>query len=177
LADADVSAGYFDPWSLNGLATPSPLAYAPPPGMTLFGFLPAAGSGNLGFRRGAFDDLGGFASDLMTGEDLDLSWRAQLAGHRYVSSPGAVVARRDQMGFTAVFRRYTSYGRCGPDLFRRFRAQGLRRELAIAVKTWLWLIVSTPRLVRPEFRNHWARIAGMRTGRLVGSVQQRVLFL
>jgi glycosyltransferase involved in cell wall biosynthesis len=177
LADADVSAGYFDPWSLNGLPPPSPPSYAPPPGLTLFGFLPAAGSGNLGFRRRAFEDLGGFADDLATGEDLDLSWRAQLAGYRYVSSPDAVVARRDQQGFTAVYRRYTSYGRCGPDLFRRYRAQGLRREPVLALKTWLWLAVSTPRLLRPEFRDHWARIAGMRTGRLVGSVRQKVLFL
>ena len=47
LAEADVSAGVFDFWSLNGLATPSPLSCAPPPAMSLFGFLPAAGSGNL----------------------------------------------------------------------------------------------------------------------------------
>jgi glycosyltransferase involved in cell wall biosynthesis len=177
LAEADVSAGYFDPWSLNGLTPPSPLTYAPPPGMTLFGFLPAAGSGNLAFRRRAFDDLGGFADDLMTGEDLDLSWRAQLTGYRYVSSPDAVVARRDQQGFTPVFWRYAAYGRCGPDLFRRYRSQGLRRDLPIAVKTWFWLLVSSPRLVHPEFRDHWARIAGMRTGRLVESVRRRVLFL
>ena len=177
LADADVSAGVFDFWSLNGLATPSPLSYAPPPAMTLFGFLPAGGSGNLALRRRAFEDLGGFAEDLMTGEDFDLSWRLQLSGHRYVMNTDAVLARRDQQGFRAVFNRYTAYGRCGPVLYRRFRADGLRRELVIAAKTWVWLLVSTPRLLQPEFRGRWARIAGWRTGRLVESVRQGVLFL
>ena len=93
----------------------------------------------------------------MTGEDVDLSWRSQLSGHRYVLTTDAVVARRDQQGFKAVFSRYTSYGRCGPILFRRFRTDGLRRELVVAAKTWAWLVVSTPRLLQPEFRDHWAQ--------------------
>lgn len=177
LGESDVSAGVFDFWSLNGLAMPSPLVYAPPPGMSLFGYLPAAGSGNLAVRRRTFEDIGGFTEQMMTGEDFDLSWRAQLSGHRFVLSTGAVVARRDQQGFEAVFRRYTAYGRCGPVLYRRFRADGLQRELAVALKTWVWLIVSTPRLFQPEFRDRWARIAGWRLGRLSESARQGVLFL
>jgi glycosyltransferase involved in cell wall biosynthesis len=177
LAEADLSAGVYDFWSLNGLATPSPVAYAPPPALGLFGFLPAAGSGNLGIRRRAFEDIGGFAEDLMTGEDFDLSWRAQLSGHRYVLNTGAVVARRERQGFKAVFRRFTAYGRCGPVLYRRFRADGLRRDLVLAAKTWVWLAVSSPGLLQPEFRGRWARIAGWRIGRLLESVRQKVLFL
>jgi glycosyltransferase involved in cell wall biosynthesis len=177
LADADISAGFFDYWSLNEKPVPSPLSYAPPPGMTLFHFLPAAGSGNLAIRRRAFEELGGFADDLMTGEDLDLSWRSQLSGHRFVLNAEAVVARRDQQGFTAVLRRYLAYGRSGPILFRRFQAEGLQPELVVAAKTWVWLIVSSPRLVRPQFRDHWARTAGFRAGRLIESAKLRILFL
>ena len=177
LAEADISAGVFDFWSLNGPATPFPPAHAPPPAMTLFGFLPAAGSGNMALRRHAFEALGGFSEELMTGEDFDLSWRSQLSGHRFVVNADAVIARREQQGFKAVFSRWTAYGRCGPVLFRQFRADGLRRDLATATKTWVWLVLSTPRLLQPEFRDHWARIAGWRTGRLVESVRQRVLFL
>jgi glycosyltransferase involved in cell wall biosynthesis len=177
LASADISAGVFDFWSLNGKPPPSPVTYAPPPAMTMFHFLPAAGSGNLAIRRDAFEELGGFADDLMTGEDLDLSWRSQLCGHRFVLAPEAVIARRDQQGFTPVLKRYFSYGQCGPTLFRRFQAEGLQRELVVALKTWAWLIASSPRLLRPEYRDHWARIAGMRAGRLVQSAKLRVLFL
>lgn len=177
LAEADVSAGVFDYWSLNGQPAPSPVTYAPPPALTLFGFLPAAGSGNLAIRRNAFEDIGGFTQELMTGEDLDLSWRAQLAGYRFVVNEKAVLARRDQQGFTEVFRRYTSYGRCAPDLFRRFRSQGLRSKPVLALKTWVWLMVSAPRLFQPQFRDRWARIAGWRTGCLLASLRLRVVFL
>lgn len=177
LADADASGGVIDFWSLNGLVTPSPPSYAPPPALRQFGFLPAAMSCNLAVRRRVFEDLGGFAQDLKTGEDTDLCWRLQLSGHRYVLSTDAVIARRERHGFAAVLSRFTAYGRSGPVLYRRFRADGLRRDLAIAAKTWLWLVVSTPRLVQPEFRDRWARIAGWRSGRLVESVRQRVLFL
>jgi glycosyltransferase involved in cell wall biosynthesis len=176
LAEADISAGVFDYWSLNGQPAPSPLSYSLPPATGLFGFLPAAGSGNLAIRRSAFEDVGGFAEDLMTGEDFDLSWRVQLCGHRFALNTEAVLARRDQRGFTAVYRRYTAYGRCGPTLFRRFRSEGLQRDLLLAAKTWVWLIVTTPRLVQSEFRDRWARVAGWRTGRLVESVRLRVLF-
>ena len=175
LAEADVSAGVFDYWSLNEQPAPSPVKYAPPPALALFGFLPAAGSGNLGIRRSAFEAIGGFAPELMTGEDFDLSWRAQLAGYRLVVNEEAVLARRDQQGFWEVFRRYTAYGRCAPVLFRRFRSQGLRSKPVLALKTWGWLIVSAPRLFRPEFRDQWARIAGWRTGCLLASVRLRVV--
>jgi glycosyltransferase involved in cell wall biosynthesis len=176
LADADVSGGLVDYWSLNGLAAPAELDGAQPPAMGLFGFLPAAPSGNLALRRDAFESIGGFAEDLMTGEDFDLSWRAQLAGHRFTVTNQAVIARRDRQGFRPVFRRYVEYGRCGPKLYRRFRLYGLKRDLRVAGKTWVWLLLSMPRLGNPEFRDQWARLAGWRVGTLVESVRQGVLF-
>ena len=63
-----------------------------------------------------------------------------------------MLARRDRQGFKTVFNRYADYGQCGPILYRRFRGDGLRRKCSIAGKTWVWLIVSTPRLLSPTFR-------------------------
>jgi glycosyltransferase involved in cell wall biosynthesis len=177
LAEADASGGVVDFWSLNGRAAPYPPSYAIPPAMSQFGFLPAAMSCNLALRRRAFEDLGGFTEDLMTGEDYDLCWRLQLSGRRYVLSTNAVVARRDRRGFKELLSRFTAYGRCGPVLYRRYKADGLRRDLTLAAKTWVWLALSSPRLLRPEFRARWASIAGWRIGRLVESARQRVLFL
>src|SRR6478752_8468465 len=43
-------------------------------------------------RRSAYDDIGGFDPAFVEhGADLDLGWRAQLAGHRVIVVPGAVV--------------------------------------------------------------------------------------
>ena len=176
LANADVVGGAFDYWSLNGLVAPSPPMPSTPSTMSQFGFLPAVMSGNLAVRRHVFEEAGGFAEDLMTGEDIDLSWRLQLRGHRCVVSADAVVSRRDQRGLLAVFRRFTAYGRCGPVLYRRFRADGLRRDLILAAKTWAWLAVTTPKLLRPQFRAQWVSIAGWRTGRLLESLRQGVFF-
>ena len=177
LAEADISAGVFEPWSLNGLEAPAGRMHAPPPALGLFGFLPAAGTNNMAIRRSVFESVEGFSVELMTGEDFDLSWRVQLAGFRYALTGGAVIARRDRQGFRAVFRRYVEYGRCGPVLYLRFRSDGLQPDLWTAVKTWVWLVVTSPGIVRPQFRDRWARIAGWRTGRLVESLRQRVLFL
>jgi glycosyltransferase involved in cell wall biosynthesis len=176
LAEAEVVGGVFDFWSLNGLAAPSPLAHSIPSAESQFGFLPAVTSGNLALHRRVFEEVGGFAEDLMTGEDIDLSWRLELSGHRCVVNSDAVVARRDRHGFWKVFSRFTAYGQCGPILYRRYRAAGLRRNLTVAAKTWVWLVVSSPKLVRPDFRARWASIAGWRTGRLLGSLRQGVFY-
>jgi glycosyltransferase involved in cell wall biosynthesis len=176
LAGADFSGGVFDFWSLNARPAPSPLTHATPSTVSQFGFLPAVTSNNLALRRPVFEQVGGFAEDLMTGEDIDLSWRLQLAGHRCVVTTDAVVARRDRRGFWRVFGRFIAYGQCGPALYRRYRADGLKRNLTLAMKTWIWLALMTPRLVQPDVREQWATIAGWRIGRLLGSLQQRVFF-
>jgi len=173
LADADVVAGEFDFSSLNGLR-PSP----PRPASTeQLGFLPAGLGANLAVRRHAFEDVGGFCEDLMVGEDIDLCWRLQLHGFRFATAPGAVVAKRGQPGFKVAFRHGGAYGRCGPELYRRHRASGARPNLKGAARSWAWLIVQAPRLVKPGgLRGQWAHAAGMRTGRIAGSIRNRVFF-
>ena len=48
-----------------------------------------------GYRRELFDDVGLFDEDLvMYCEDVDLDWRAQLAGHRCLYVPDAIVRHR-----------------------------------------------------------------------------------
>jgi glycosyltransferase involved in cell wall biosynthesis len=140
VGEADASGGAIDSWSLNQKTPPSPPSYGPPLAMSQFGFPPAAMSCNLAVRRSVFDALGGFAEDLLTGEDYDLCWGLQLAGHRYVLNTDAVVARRFRQGFRATLSRFTAYGRCGPALYRRYKSDGLRRDLTVAAKTWRgWL--------------------------------------
>jgi GT2 family glycosyltransferase len=173
LAEVDVAAGIFDFWSLNGRPKSSPT----PAAMQQFGFLPAGLSANLAVRRNAFEDVGGFDEELPIGEDIDLCWRLQLAGFRFIVESGAVVSKREPSEFSEVFRQAFAYGRCGPVLYRRYRPVGARRDLAGAAKSWLWLLLHSPRLVKagPE-RGEWARAAGMRAGRLAGSIGQREFF-
>jgi GT2 family glycosyltransferase len=131
---------------------------------------------NLAVRRSAFEGVGGFAEELAANEDIDLCWRLQLNGSRFVIAPDAVVAKRERPDFRQAFRQGAAYGRNSPNLFSRYRSVGAHRNLAGAAKSWAWLLVSVPGLLQRGRRAHWARTAGMRVGRLQGSVRQRVFF-
>ncbi len=173
LEEVDVVAGVFDFWSLNGLRASPPK----PASMRQLGFLPAGLGANLAVRREAFESVGGFAEELKIGEDIDLCWRLQLQGFRFVIEFGAVVSKRERSEPIQVFWQAAAYGRSGPALYRRHRATGARRNLTGAAKSWLWLIVHSPRLARPGTpRTEWARAAGMRSGRLIGSIREGVFF-
>lgn len=172
LATADVAGGVFDMGSLNGAGRADPR----PPATTQLGFRPAALASNLAVRRPVFESVGGFAEDLLVGEDIDLCWRLQLQGYRFALVPGAVVAKREDAALGALFRRAVAYGRCGPRLYRRHRAAGMRRDVAGACRSWAWLVVSVPLLYRRLWRRRWVRALGVRLGRLAGSVGQRVFF-
>lgn len=172
LEHADVVAGTFDFWSLNGTRE-SPAA---PAAIRQLGFLPAGLGANLAVRRPAFEEVCGFNEELLLGEDIDLCWRLQLRGFRFVISPDAIVAKRERTEFRQVFRQAFAYGRCGPLLYRRYRSDGARRNLAGAGKSWVWLLFSLPLLLRPDRRCEWARAAGIRLGRLAGSLREGVFF-
>ena len=172
LKKADVVAGVFDFWTLNGIP-PSP---ATPAAIRQLGFLPAGLGANLAVRRHAFEEVDGFTEEVMPGEDIDLCWRLQLRGFRFDIAADAVVAKRERAEFAQVFQQAFAYGLCGPALHRRYREVGAHRDLTGAGKSWLWLACSVPLLLRPERRLEWARTAGMRTGRFAGSVKEQVFF-
>lgn len=173
LDQVDLVAGVFDFWSLNGL----PVSPDRPASMRQLGFLPAGLGANLAVRRQAFEAVGGFAEELLVGEDIDLCWRLQLAGYRFVIDFDARVAKRGRLELGRVFRQGVAYGRSGPALYRSYREAGARRDLPLAVKSWVWLIVTSPSLLRPgAHRLNWARAAGVRMGRLAGSLSEGVFF-
>jgi glycosyltransferase involved in cell wall biosynthesis len=170
LGSADVVAGIFDFWSLNGLQANRPrhrrpcCSYSVPAGRPER--QPCRSPSEPSMRS---EDS---AEELVTGEDIDLCWRLQTHGlplrHR---GSGAVVSKRGRSGFVDVFKQGAAFGRGGPVLYRRHRGAGARRNLASAAKSWLWLVARLPLLFKsPAQRNQWARAAGVRTGRLAGSV-------
>ncbi len=170
LADADLVAGIFDLHSLNGAAEGEPV----PAATSQLGFLPAGLAANLAVRREAFTAVGGFAEELFVGEDIDLCWRLQLAGFRFVVTESAVVAKRERTNLRGLFDNALAYGRSGPNLYRRYRDRGATRDFAGTARSWAWLVVSLPRLGRADVRRQWVRAAGVRLGRLSGSLRERV---
>jgi glycosyltransferase involved in cell wall biosynthesis len=75
-----------------------------------FPYLPGAGAGNMGVHRDAFLEVGGFDDSMRTGEDLDLAWRMQLAGHELIEEPRAVVYVSNREGLGATIAQTFAYG-------------------------------------------------------------------
>jgi glycosyltransferase involved in cell wall biosynthesis len=171
LGDADLVAGMFDFSALDG-----PKSVPVPPATRQLGFLPFGLGANLAVRREVFEAVRGFCEELPTEDDVDLCWRLQLAGYRFAVTADAVVEKRERSGVKPMFQAALGYGRCGPRLYGRYRADGMRRDLRGAAKAWVWLVVASPGLVIPTRRRQWVRTFGIRAGRLAGSVHLRVFF-
>lgn len=143
------------------------------------GFLRFASGNNFGIWRDAFDRLGGLDERLAAGEDIDLSWRAQLAGYRLGFAPRAVVEVEHRQDLRSLARQQYRYGVSSGQLFRRFRAAGMARPSAAhAAATWTWLLVTLmPALGTSGGRGRWVATAANRWGRLAGSIRYRVAVL
>ena len=172
LRTADLAAGWFDFWSLNTIPPAAPVRAA----TRQLGFLPAGLGANLAVRRVPFEEVGGFDEYFVPGEDIDLCWRLQLRGFTFAEAPGAVVSKRARSDFSSVYHQAYAYGQCGPLLHKRYRRAGAKRDLQGALKAWVWLVVSLPRVLQPTRRIEWARGAGTRLGRLEASLRLHVFF-
>ena len=143
------------------------------------GFLPYSGSGNVAVRTSVFHDLGGWDEVFAPGEDMEFSWRAQLAGYSLGYAKDAVMQIRYRSNLRSAAQQVYQYGKSHPKLYRRFRPHGLRRSsLREAATIWMRLAIRLPNLARGTTRRgNWIRIASLRFGRVVGSIQHRVIFL
>jgi glycosyltransferase involved in cell wall biosynthesis len=88
-------------------------------------FLPFASGGNCAYWADVFGALGGFDQGLPTAEDVDLSWRAQLAGFELGFAPDAQMDRRCRDRLGAMARQHYHWGRGAAHLIRRYRDAGL----------------------------------------------------
>lgn len=180
LEDAELATG---PMSTSRLNPPRAVRWRPPVPTDRtpisHGFLPYAFGANLGIRRSAFEALGGFREDYPVGEDVDLSWRAQLAGMRLAFEPDAVVHYRYRDGLRALARQYLAYGGIGPRLYRDFRQAGMPAStLRASVGPWLRLLLRLPGcVVDRDLRGDVLRRLAFRAGRVRGSVAARVVYL
>lgn len=72
---------------------------------------PWAAGGNAFYRRAVFDQLGPFDADMISGGDVEMSWRAQLrAGWKLVLCPSAIVWHNHASTLADLFRQQKRYG-------------------------------------------------------------------
>ncbi|HXY92740.1 MAG TPA: glycosyltransferase, partial [Acidimicrobiia bacterium] len=143
------------------------------------GFLPNATTANMCVRRRRFEEIGAFDDSFRTGEDIDLSWRLQLAGCELRFAPDALVLHRERDGLTDLARQFFRYGEAMPQLFRKFRHLGMPRSSpGESMLVWLRAIALAAVAWRSErTRRGWVQLVAQRAGRISGSVKARVLYL
>lgn len=140
------------------------------------GFLAYAVGANLGVRRAAAISVGGWDETYLAGgDDVDFSWRIQLAGYRIGFAPGAVVHYRFRTDLRGTARQLRAYARCEAKLLRQYAPAGAlphrpsrtRRDLG-------WLRSHRADLVGGAARRgRWLCRAATLAGRLQGAVAQR----
>ena len=144
-------------------------------------FLPSPFGANCGVRRSTWEQVGGFDEGLDRGacDETDFFWRVQLAGGNLVIAPAAVVHYRLRDDPRAEARKAFRNTRERARLHKRFRSQGYqRRPVLLTLKNWVWVIATLPlAAVSPRFRDRWLPKAAQPTGRLVGSIRYRTLYL
>jgi glycosyltransferase involved in cell wall biosynthesis/GT2 family glycosyltransferase len=198
MADAarhhDLIGGWLDARPLNDDATRS--WHQPWPRDRLRSWLlPYAVSANVAIWADVLRELGGWSSDYEDGgEDVELSWRAQLAGYRLGFAPDAVVQYRYRTGLRETARQAYGIGVRGEKILRDFAflragdrpadgtldgdqasddGSGARRR---ALGRAAWLAARLPYLAGPRrHRGLWLSVGAEFAGRLSGAVRYRVL--
>ena len=143
------------------------------------GFLRFSSGGNLGIWSEVFERIGGFEERFVNGEDIDLCWRAQLAGYRLAFAPHAATEVTPRRDLRSLARQQYEWGACASDLYRRFASAGMPRSSPLdAGLTWTGLLLTLPlAVVSPRRRGRWLATAALRSGRLTSSLRRRVAFL
>lgn len=144
------------------------------------GFLPFALGANFAVWRDVFVALGDFDEAYICGnDDVEFSFRAQLAGYEVGYAPDAVVAYRHREGGRQLFRQFRSYGRSEPLLYRRYGPHGMPPTPAGQVlRRWARLVVTLPMLFgTAEERGDWLVRAGFSLGRLETALRERIPYL
>ena len=106
---------------------------------------------NLVVRRSAFEAVGGFDPALRCGEDVDLCWRLQSAGHRLVYQPASRVRHRHRGDPRAFVRTRAAYAASEASLLRRHphngRWLGFSAGMGAALLSALGAVLGRPRLI------------------------------
>jgi cellulose synthase/poly-beta-1,6-N-acetylglucosamine synthase-like glycosyltransferase len=85
------------------------------------------------WRRAAIDDAGGWQHDTLT-EDLDLSYRAQLRGWKFVFVPGVIAPAEVPVEMNAFKSQQHRWAKGSIQTCRKLLPQILRADVPLAVK-------------------------------------------
>ena len=160
----------------------------------IFGYLPYASGGGMGYRARVWQHVRGFDESFPAGhEDVDFCWRAQEAGFRLAAVPRTHVAYTQRDTPRAALRQYRGYAQGAVLLWTRFADHApmppvsfvgsVRGALLQTLRTGS--LLSPGSLLRggcpppggsnPEGREEAARTLGWAWGTVLGHIRYRKL--
>lgn len=134
-----------------------------------FSHKPFGPSANLAMSTDSLNRLGGFDETFLTGEDIDLCWRAQYLSIPFVFCKAATVHYRLREKPSEVWRQALNYGRSDGQLLIRHRCHGARRGLRDSLRdiaAIAWALVTLP---RADGKNKLLQRLGIECGRTIST--------
>lgn len=143
------------------------------------GFLPFASGANFCVWKDVAVGLGGWQTAYAYGsDDVDFSYRLQLAGYTLGFAESAIMHYRLRSTLRSLVRQSYKYGVAQVQIYRDFRDSGMpRSDLVGAARAWGWILSRVLWTFRKQGRREWCNIIARRVGRIVGSCRYRVLYL
>lgn len=126
-----------------------------------FGFMPFASTSSMTVWRDIFENFGGFDVGYQRGEDIDFSWRVQLAGGQLGFAPDARIHRGERPTLRGSIQQAYYYGRWDVVLVRSYQSHGLETTVSARARRRLWwLATRAPYLLMSRRRRLlWLRLA------------------
>lgn len=143
------------------------------------GLLPFAVGANFGIRRAIWDEIGGCDEQFIACfDDVDLSWRVQLAEGTIEFSAAAVIHYQLRTQLRDLARQQFTYGATEARFYKKFRNLGPQRlALWPTIRLWCSLAVRWFHLLRStELRGNWIREVAYRAGRIIGGLRMRTAY-
>ncbi len=141
--------------------------------VTCFNFLPTAASWGIGFKRSLYETIGGFDESFLRLQDIDYSWRVQLAGMKLHFVPNAVVHYRYRHTFAGMYYQAYLSGQYNILLYKKYAPLGMLwpSSWKTGPRAWLRLLNRLPRRPGKENWGKWIVKFGFQVGLLYGSIK------
>ncbi len=134
---------------------------------------PAALGCNFAMRRSVYRKFGGFDEDFLNAQDVEFSWRAQLAGISLHLVPEARIAKRQRDTLRSKFQQHRGFGAADLALQRKYASAGFQERKNLTLRRVAWSVLHLPYLLWPRKRIRWAAVAGRAFGRIEASLRSR----
>ncbi|MGI2904113.1 glycosyltransferase [Tolypothrix sp. VBCCA 56010] len=124
-----------------------------------------AGGYTVGIKRSVHEAIGGFDESLPAGDDVDYSWRVQLAGTKLHHIPDLKIHYRLRHTLTGIYRQAYVYGRGSVYLYSKYQPLGIYSGPLPDVKIdWKLLLKDLVKIRSQEHLAAWLWKVGYQRG-------------